>query len=140
MTGALPATVLSSTSSAQEPVHPQTAPLVQQQLETLDQRQLLWQGQVWPGQEMHWQIEERPARDGEPEREREWQTRLDLSLPNLGQVSALLKLTPQGIRIDFATTTSETAQALQSAVPQLHQGMERAGLRLLETKVDANGG
>ncbi len=48
--------VLSNSTSTQEPVHPQTAPLVQQQLETLDQRQLLWQGQVWPGQDMRWQI------------------------------------------------------------------------------------
>lgn len=136
----LSATVLSSPSNAQEPVHPQTAPLVQQQLETLDQRQLLWQGQVWPGQEMRWQIEERDAREGEQDAEREWQTRLDLSLPHLGQLSAVLKFTPQGIRIDLTAPTSETVQALQSAGPLLTQGMERAGLRLLDMKVETNDG
>jgi len=136
----LPATVLSNPGSAQEPVHPQTAPLVQQQLETLDQRQLLWQGQVWPGQEMRWQIEEREAREGEQDSEREWQTRLDLSLPHLGQVSALLKFTPQGIRIDLTAPVSETVQALKSASPQLNQGMERAGLRLLDMRVETDDG
>jgi len=136
----LPATVLSNPGSAQEPVHPQTAPLVQQQLETLDQRQLLWQGQVWPGQEMRWQIEEREAREGEQDSEREWQTRLDLSLPHLGQVSALLKFTPQGIRIDLTAPVSETVQALKSAGPLLNQGMERAGLRLLDMRVETDDG
>lgn len=135
-----PATVLSNPSSAQEPVHPQTAPLVQQQLETLDQRQLLWQGQVWPGQEMRWQIEEREAREGEQDSEREWQTRLDLSLPHLGQVSAVLKFTPQGIRIDLTAPVSETVQALQSAGPLLNQGMEHAGLRLLDMRVETDDG
>lgn len=134
------APVLSNSTSTQEPVHPQTAPLVQQQLETLDQRQLLWQGQVWPGQDMRWQIEERSAREGEQDAEREWQTRLELSLPHLGQVSALLKFTPQGIRIELAAPASETAQALQSAGPLLNQGMERAGLHLIEMKVEANDG
>lgn len=136
----LSATVLSNPANAQEPVHPQTAPLVQQQLETLDQRQLLWQGQVWPGQEMRWQIEERAAREGEQDAEREWQTRLDLSLPHLGQVSALLKFTPQGICIDLTAPAPGTVQALQSAGPLLNQGMERAGLRLLEMKVEADDG
>lgn len=135
-----PATALSNPTSTQEPVHPQTAPLVQQQLETLDQRQLLWQGQVWPGQEMRWQIEERQAREGGPDLEREWQTRLDLSLPRLGQLSALLKFTPQGIRIELAAPTQDTVQALQSAGPLLNQGMERAGLHLIEMKVEANDG
>ncbi len=134
------APVLSNSTSTQEPVHPQTAPLVQQQLETLDQRQLLWQGQVWPGQDMRWQIEERSAREGEQDAEREWQTRLELSLPHLGQVSALLKFTPQGIRIELATPTQDTAQALQSAGALLNQGMERAGLHLIEMKVETNDG
>lgn len=135
----LPATP-GNAGSAQEPVHPQTAPLVQQQLETLDQRHLLWQGQVWPGQEMRWQIEEREAGEGEQEAGREWQTRLELSLPHLGQVSALLKFTPQGIHVDLETPAPETAKTLQTAAPQLSQGMERAGLRLIEMKVGTHDG
>ena len=124
-------------SSIQEPVHPQTAPLVQQQLESLDQRHLLWQGQVWSGQEMRWQIEERAAGEGEQDATREWQTRLELSLPHLGQVSALIKFTPQGIRVELAAPTEDTINALQSASPLLNQGMERAGLRLIEMQVKA---
>ena len=122
-------------STIQEPVHPQTAPLVQQQLASLEQHHLLWQGQVWSGQEMRWQIEERAAREGEQDAEREWQTRLELSLPHLGQVSALLKVTPQGIRVELAALTPDSVQALQSASPLLNQSMERAGLRLIEMQV-----
>ena len=127
----------SNLSSIQEPVHPQTAPLVQQQLESLDQRHLLWQGQVWSGQEMRWQIEERAAGEGEQDATREWQTRLELSLPHLGQVSALIKFTPQGIRVELAAPTEDTINALQSASTLLNHGMERAGLRLIEMQVKA---
>lgn len=130
----------SNLSNVQEPVHPQTAPLVQQQLETLDQRHLMWQGQVWPGQEMRWQIEERDAREGEQEAQHEWQTRLDLNLPHLGQVSAVLKFTSQGIRVELATPTQDVVKTLQAAAPQLDQGMERAGLRLIEMKVGTRDG
>ena len=131
------ATTPANLSSVQEPVHPQTAPLVQQQLASLDQRHLLWQGQVWSGQEMRWKIEERAAREGEQGAEREWQTRLELSLPHLGQVSALLKVTPQGIRVELAALTPDSVHALQSASPLLNQSMERAGLRLIEMQVKA---
>ena len=134
------AAAFTHSSSAQEPVHPQTAPLVQQQLETLDQRQIMWQGQIWPGQEMRWQIEERPAHEEEQNAEREWQTRLNLSLPHLGQVNALLKFTPHGIRVELSAPTPDTVQALQSGSPLLSQGMERVGLRLIELKVEANDG
>src|SRR5512135_2688087 len=42
------------------PDHLQT--LVQQQLNALETRQVLWQGQVWQGQEMRWEVREEPPR------------------------------------------------------------------------------
>ena len=124
----------------QDAVHPQTAPLVQQQLDALDMRQMVWQGQVWPGQDMRWQIDERAARDGEADAAREWQTRLDLQLPTLGEVNALLKISPQGaISIALTAHTGDTARALKAASPLLNQGMERAGLQLATLNVDTDG-
>lgn len=123
-----------------EPVHPQTAPLVQQQLDVLDTRQLVWQGQVWPGQDLRWQIEERAAREGESDVAREWQTRLDLHLPNLGEVNALLKISPQGgIQIALTAHSPEIAQTLKAASATLNQNLESAGLQLTRLEVSSNG-
>ena len=128
------------TDKGTEPVHPQTTPLVQQQLEVLDTRQLVWQGQVWPGQELRWQIEEQTARTDEIDTARTWQTRLDLHLPNLGEVNALLKISPQGtIQIALTAHSPEIAQTLQAASAALNQGLERAGLQLTQIEVASGG-
>src|SRR5262249_40304958 len=36
------------------PVHPQTLPQVRSQLDALETHQLVWQGQLWPGQDLEW--------------------------------------------------------------------------------------
>ena len=127
-------------ADGKEPVHPQTAPLVQQQLDVLDTRQLVWQGQVWPGQELRWQIEERAAQEGEADAPREWQTQLNLHLPKLGEVNALLKITPQGgIRIALTAHSPEVAQTLRAASAALNQNLDLAGLQLIQLEVTSDG-
>lgn len=131
--------IKSATSQSGEPVHAQTAPIVQQQLEVLDTRQVIWQGQVWTGQDMRWQIEERPARE-ETENAREWQTRLDLNLPNLGELNAVLKISPQGaISIALHAHSETAAQTLEAASGSLSGAMERAGLHLTQLNVSGDG-
>jgi len=122
-----------------EPVHASATPLVQQQLDALDTRQIVWQGQVWPGQTLHWEIEEREARDGEQAGEGEWQTRLSLSLPSLGQVGAQLRLSAQGVRIEITAMEAESLQRLQAEADSLKAGFERAGLNLLQLLVKPHG-
>ena len=123
-----------------EQVHSATTQVVQQQLDALDTRQVMWQGEVWPGQIMHWQIEERDARDGTgAESANEWQTHLNLTLPNLGEVGAQLRLGPQGIRIDITTAEADTAKRLQETAGQLRTGFERADLNLLQVTVKQHG-
>lgn len=120
-----------------QPAHPDTLPLVRQQLEALDSRQVMWQGQVWPGQSMDWRIEERAAREqgGSEIEQTEWQTSLRLVLPQLGEISARLILHPQGLRIQLDASESTTAKLLQEQRPALQQGMETSGLQLAEIKV-----
>lgn len=125
--------------AAPEPVHASTAPLVQQQLDALDTRQIVWQGQVWPGQTMHWEIEEREAREGERAAESEWQTRLSLTLPNLGEVGAQLRLSTQGIRIEITAAQSDALQRLQQGADSLKAGFERANLSLAQLMVKQSG-
>jgi hypothetical protein len=127
-------------SAGAESVHPGTATLVQQQLEALDSRQVVWQGQIWPGQTMHWEIEERDAREGGgADDQREWQTRLALTLPQMGEVGALLRISAQGIHLEVTAASAQTAQRLGAATDELRAGFERADLRLAQLVVKQDG-
>ncbi len=118
-------------------VHPDTLPLIQQQLRTLDNHQLVWQGQVWPGQHMDWVVEERDAREGSSEGEEpvNWNTKLRLQLPRLGTVSAALAFTASGLRINLAAADSATAETLKVAQGKLQNSLDAAGLQLLGLSV-----
>ena len=120
-----------------QPAHPDTVPIVRQQLEALDTRQVAWQGQVWPGQAMDWKIEERTAREQEGGEiaQPEWQTSLHLVLPQLGEINARLILHPQGMRIQLGAAESATVKLMGEQKAALQQGMETSGLRLAEIKV-----
>lgn len=128
-------TVAQGTSSM--PVHSEAVALVQQQLQTLDSRQLVWQGQVWPGQPMEWQVEERNARDRAPEvtEAADWQTRMRLQLPKLGDVQATLVFAPQGLRIDLKVTNADTAEAMRGSQAKLQSALTAAGLKVLAMSV-----
>lgn len=120
-----------------QPAHPDTLPLVRQQLEALDSRQVMWQGQVWPGQTMDWKIEERAAREQDTGEivQSEWQTSLRLVLPQLGEITAKLTLHPQGIRLHLDASEAVTAKLMAEQQAALQSGMETSGLQLVEIKV-----
>lgn len=120
-------------------VHPDAAPLVQQQLQALDSRQLVWQGQVWPGQEMEWRVAERDAQQGSAdatgEERARWQTQLSLDMPKLGDVQAMLVFVPQGLRI-YLRGSAETAERLRGGQGSLIEAMNASGLSVLGVSVE----
>lgn len=122
----------------EEKVHPQTLPVVQQQLDALDTRQLVWQGQVWPNQNLRWEIEERQAREGGSEDLPTWQTRLRLQMPRMGDVTALLAFTPLGIRIDLQAADEDRGSMMRGAQSALAQAFDRAGLKLAGVAIHAD--
>ncbi|MHB1591920.1 MAG: flagellar hook-length control protein FliK, partial [Sulfuricella sp.] len=125
-------------SASRMPVHAEAVALVQQQLQTLDSRQLVWQGQVWQGQPMEWRVEERSAREGGQGDEEmpHWQTSLRLQLPRLGDVQATLAFIPQGLRIDLKAADAATAEAMRGAQDKLRSSMEASGLHVLAMSVE----
>ncbi|HUX63636.1 MAG TPA: flagellar hook-length control protein FliK [Sulfuricella sp.] len=125
-------------NASRMPVHTEAVALVQQQLQTLDSRQMVWQGQVWQGQPMEWRVEERSAREGgvgEVEMPH-WQTSLRLHLPRLGDVQATLAFIPQGLRIDLKAVDAVTAEAMRGAQDKLRSSMEASGLKVLAMSVE----
>ena len=115
-----------------QPVAAQAETIVQQQLEAFATQNYSWQGQIWPGQQLAWEIENRGERppDGESGDGEKWQTRLRLTLPNLGAVDARLYL--QGTRITLAmiAANSETRALLHSDAAALRSQFAEAGLDL----------
>jgi hypothetical protein len=127
-------------AGASVPVHPDALALVRQQLEVFETRQITWQGVVWPGQKVEWEIfEEKAADSGEPGEFDEsdergnahaWQTRLNLTMPNLGQVSASLRFDAHGVEIRLTTASPVTAFMLRAGATPLANGLDSAGISL----------
>lgn len=122
------------TSPSQNSIPPDLAPLVRQQLDALSTQNYVWQGQIWPGQSMRWEIEEdreQRREDGEPAG-LQWQTRLKLVLPTLGGVDAILRLRPGGaVDLSLSTNSDESRQKLSAAGEALRQKLQDAGLSLV---------
>ncbi|MDR2452404.1 MAG: flagellar hook-length control protein FliK [Candidatus Accumulibacter sp.] len=113
-------------------VAPQTQGIVHQQLEALANQTFVWQGQIWPGQDMRWEIEE----DGHGSQEEDddaaqgWRTRLDLSFPELGGISAKLQLHGSQVSLALYVDNESSLGLMRSDAGTLRQRLEDAGLTL----------
>jgi hypothetical protein len=141
LTAALHASVTASMTATQNenPVPRELVPLVQQQLNGLATQNFVWQGQVWPGQPMWWEIsgdpESRASSDSEPPSQ--WQTRLKLDLPALGGIDVTLRLGAGGtlaVSVSAEKTTSESR--LRDNTQQLRDQLAAAGLTLTQLRVN----
>lgn len=123
------------------PVHPEALSLVRQQLEVFETRHICWQGEAWPGQVFVWDAaEEAPEESGEQGELPGivWHTRLLLTLPNLGPVTASLRLDARGVEVRLAVVEPSTAAMLQKGAAPLAEGLESAGIRLLRMGMDVD--
>lgn len=141
---ALPASQPNTTASAEGkalgiPDHLQ--PLVQQQLNALETRQVLWQGNVWPGQAMQWEIHEQTPQPRAPEEEQQqqWATQIRLDLPKLGMVSATLRFNNAGLSLTLDTSTTATRATLGNASSQLVAALSDRGIPVISALVTQEG-
>ncbi|MHB1188858.1 flagellar hook-length control protein FliK [Thiobacillus sp.] len=81
-----------------KPLNPMHA-LLTQQLQVLESPQFAWRGEVWPGQELDWQLrrETDPAQDHsatarDDETQPSWESKLRLTLPRLGTLTVHIRL------------------------------------------------
>jgi flagellar hook-length control protein FliK len=119
------------------PAHLQT--LVQQQLNALETHQVLWQGQVWQGQEMRWEVhEESPRRNAQGTEEGQWITQIHLDLPNLGGVSARLSFNGNALNLSFEVADAQTRERLGSASSQLMSALSERGIPVVHTQIIQN--
>ena len=141
-----PPAARSDASSPQDParpvpVHPEALVLVRQQLESYETRHVGWQGEVWPGQRLDWvAVEEKPEESSprDPASGHGWKTRLHLSLPNLGPVTASLRLDSGRVEVQITVKDSETASIMRTGAAPLLHGLASAGLKLTSMGVDVD--
>lgn len=112
-------------------------PLVQQQLEAAATQRLVWHGEIWPDQEIDWDIERELPQGQDPENEVEhWNTNLHLTLPRLGEIDAHLQLHGQAVRLTLHAADSTSAADLKSATAALNQAFAAVGLSLLGVRTN----
>ncbi|GAB1414429.1 hypothetical protein MASR1M97_31650 [Candidatus Desulfobacillus denitrificans] len=122
-------------------------PLVHQQLNAAATAHLVWRGEIWPGQNLHWEIEEQREEQREEERDAQgeageetaaaWTTRLALSLPRLGALQVTLGLTPAKVSLAI-TADADGATALRQGLGELAAAFAAAGLPPLAAGVDVD--
>ncbi|MBI5007551.1 MAG: flagellar hook-length control protein FliK [Nitrosomonadales bacterium] len=123
--------------TASIPEHLQT--LVQQQMNALETRQVLWQGQVWQGQEMRWQVrEESPQRNAQGEQEGQWTTRIDLDLPRLGGISARLSFNGNALNLKLEVSDEQTRTMMGNTSSQLVAALSERGIPVIQTQISPN--
>jgi flagellar hook-length control protein FliK len=119
------------------PAHLQT--LVQQQLNALETRQVLWQGQVWQDQEMRWEVhEDAPHPNAEGTTEKQWTTQINLDLPNLGGISARLSFNGNALNLTLEVSDTNTREKLGSASSQLIAVLTERGIPVTHTQITQN--
>jgi hypothetical protein len=118
-------------------VAPQAQPVVQQQLEALATQNFVWQGQVWPGQQMRWEIEEDAGQQHQDEEDsaQNWRTSLSLHLPGLGSVDARIQLHNDQLVLSISSDNDRTCSLMQTEADTLRRQMTDAGLTLTSINV-----
>lgn len=102
-----------------------------QQLSAPATAELAFQFAAWPGQNAALVIGREPGQaphTAPPERV--FLARLEMELPELGSVRAMLNLNSRGIDIDLRTATAAAADALSAARDSLVQALAAADLRV----------
>lgn len=120
-----------------QPIAKELVNLVQQQLHTLEQHHLVWMGQVWPGQQMQWEIQGQPEHQSRQQQdERQWSTEMELSLPGLGDVHARLVFAESGLRMALRAADPATVELFKRALPRLKNSLADAGIPLAAAVVE----
>lgn len=109
--------------------------IVNAQLSTLDQPRITWQGEIWPGQRMEWEIarddsDGHNAQDDGREAVPTWQSVVRFNFEHLGAVSASIRLVGDQIHMQIRTDNAGADEALRLHGSELSDSMAAAGTAL----------
>jgi hypothetical protein len=115
------------------PLDPATAQLINLQLNAHEQGRVAWQGQLWPGRDMHWEVERDASgrHDGDDgEGAATWQSSLRLRFGALGEVAARVVLSGDQLHIRLDAPDAGIKGVLDAHRARLAQALDAAGTPL----------
>lgn len=124
---------------------PQTAQFINLQLAAQEQGRVAWQGQLWPGQDLRWEIERRPQQgdsgaapdqDQDDEGGAHWESRLRLSFGSLGEVKARIVLDGERLHVRLDAAPDAGAR-MDAARARLASALDAAGTPLATLAIHA---
>ncbi len=136
----------------QEPQNQSTTPtetantLIPAQLDSLENKRLSWQGELFPGQPLQMDItkediqgkQSSASSSSQKDSEAIWQTTLKLQLPNLGDVHVKIRLQGDHAQLNVNVNDSATAISLKSASDSLAQLLAASGTALDQITVQSD--
>jgi hypothetical protein len=126
------ADLITATQTALPTVEPETARMINLQLNALEHQTIRWHGELWPGQPMDWEIsEDKPeGRSREALEPASWTSVVRFELPHLGEVSATVRLVGERVHVQVGTSTDDATLALREYGGMLSDALEAAGAPL----------
>lgn len=112
------------------PHDPGTAQFISMQLAAQEQSQLAWKGQLWPGQDMEWDVQRDAHKGGGDGEQAIWHSRLKLRFPELGELEAQVTMVGDTLQLRFAAGDDATADLLRRHAPQLAGALDSVGTPL----------
>ena len=117
------------------PADQATAQFVNLQLSSQEQGRVAWQGQLWPGQELAWQIsrdapEGGGRRGGEDAPEAAWRSGLKFRFPLLGDIAATVVMHGDQLHIQIQAGSDDIGSLLRRRAGELASALDAAGTPL----------
>jgi len=116
--------------------------LIPAQLNAQENRQLLWRGELIPGQAFEWQIKDDTPKQSSPNtppEEKTWLTSVKFNLPQLGQVHAVIQLVGNNAGFRITTQNAQSANLLMQNKDQLNLSLSASGTEMTQFFIDKNG-
>jgi hypothetical protein len=138
-----PLALLNAAEAAPKPFNPMHA-LLTQQLQVLESPQFIWRGEVWPGQTLEWLLrhatehaQDQAASMPGDEANAGWESKLKLTLPQLGSVTVHIKLDAnQAFSLRMVPEQAEVEPLLRQNQGRLAEQLTAAGCTLQALTVE----
>lgn len=116
-------------SSRSDIVTADSMQLLPLQLHALEQQQIIWHGELFPGQPMEWSVKDDTPRgkDRNVDEPKQWQSAVRFELPSLGAISAAIMMTGDRVQIQVHTASEDSAATLRAHGQELAEALAAAG-------------
>lgn len=113
--------------------------IINLQLNTLEHHQVRWQGELWPGQPMEWEVQEDKQEEGSQDPQQpSWTSTVRFELPHLGEISATVRLVGSRAHVQVSAASDDVAASLRQHSASLADALEAAGAPLDSFQVKRN--